>query len=203
MPVNYILPAQKADNYIIIVDYTAIFHYALIPFSPLTVMDFRLACGSKGRHLTDKQDKSSKTLHMHRKCLPRSNVLMPYSTISLQYVAQPLAPGEKSQNKSGKYLPCKDHFSAIFHFVSLNFGHKEYWFWATVISNTMCRISTFKYEKITIQSRLSKCMYVSVNLIILSPFLPLCSCDSVALVSAIFGAFFHLFPSLVRTLWDP
>ena len=79
MPVNYhvyILLAQKADNYIIIVDYTAIFHYALIPFSPLTVMDCRLACGSKGRHLTDKQDKSSKTFHMHRKCLPRSNLLM-------------------------------------------------------------------------------------------------------------------------------
>ena len=129
MPVNYhvyILPAQKADNYIIIVDYTAIFRYALIPFSPLTVMDCRLACGSKGRHLTDKQDKSSKTFHMNRKCLPRSNLLMQYSTISLQYAAQPLAPGEKSQNKSGKYLPCKDHFSAIFHFVSLNFGHKEY-----------------------------------------------------------------------------
>ena len=141
-------------------------------------MDFRLDCGSKGRHLTDKQDKSSKTLHMHRKCLPCSNVLMhystiplqystiplQYSTIPLQYVAQPLAPGEKSQNKSDMYLPCNDHFSAIFYFVSLNFGHKEYWFWATVISNMMCRISTFKYEKITIQSWLSKCMYVSVNL---------------------------------------
>ena len=71
-------------------------------------MDFRLASDSKGRNLTDKRDKSAKTLHMHRKCLPSSNVLM-------QYIAQPLAPGEKSQNKSDVYLPCDDHFSAIFY----------------------------------------------------------------------------------------